>query len=181
MLGRSRSQVILLITALLLLASFGFSQQQKPLKIGIVNSQAVLEKSIEGKRVMNQLSQKDQENQKKLAQMDEEIRQLESKLNTQRMTLSSEALMQLTSDLEKRKTARQRFAEDSYREIQDLTNRLFNKIQRELLPIIEQIGKDLDLDVIFDLRNSGAIYFNPRIDITEEVIKRYDASKKSGK
>jgi Skp family chaperone for outer membrane proteins len=97
------------------------------------------------------------------------------------MTLSNEALMQLTSDLEKKKTARQRFAEDSYREIQDLTNRLFNKIQRELLPIIEQIGKDLDLDVIFDLRNSGAIYFNPRIDITEEVIKRYDASKKSGK
>jgi len=180
MLRQSRSQIYLFLIALLLVVSFGFAQQAA-LKIGIVNSQEVLEKSIEGKRVMNQLSQKDQENQKKLAKMDEEIRQIESKLNTQRMTLSNEALMQLNSDLEKKKTARQRFAEDSYREIQDLTNRLFQKIQRELLPIIEQIGKDFDLDIIFDLRNSGAIYFNPRVDITAEVIKRYDASKSAGK
>lgn len=180
MLRRSGSRIFILMVAILVLGSLIFAQPSS-LKIGIVNSQEVLDKSIEGKRIMNQLSQKDQENQQKLAQMDEEIRQLESKLNTQRMTLSNEALMQLTSDLEKKKTARQRFAEDSYREIQDLTNRLFQKMQRELLPIIEQIGKDFDLDIIFDLRNSGAIYFNPRIDITAEVIKRYDASKSAGK
>jgi hypothetical protein len=31
--------------------------------------------------------------------------------------------------------------------------------------------------MIFDLAKSGAVYFNPVVDITEEVIKKYDASK----
>jgi len=37
------------------------------------------------------------------------------------------------------------------------------------------------MEIILDLASSGAIYFNPAIDLTEEVIKRYDASKSQQK
>jgi Skp family chaperone for outer membrane proteins len=47
------------------------------------------------------------------------------------------------------------------------------------LPIIEQVGKEKNLDIILDLARSGAIYFNPTIDLTQEVITKYDASKAS--
>jgi len=63
------------------------------------------------------------------------------------------------------------------RELQDLRLRLFQKVQNELLPIIEQIGKERSLELILDLGNSGAIYFSPTIELTEEVIRRYNASK----
>jgi len=59
----------------------------------------------------------------------------------------------------------------------ELADRLFQRIQNELLPIIEQMGKENGLDVIFDLGKSGAIYFSPTVDITQDVILRYDASK----
>jgi Skp family chaperone for outer membrane proteins len=114
-----------------------------------------------------------------LGALDEEIRNLETRINTQRLTLTNEAMMQLSSDLEKKRTERKRFAEDSLREMQEFTGRLFQRVQTELLPIIEQLGKDKGLDVIFDLARSGAIYFNPMIDMTQEVITRYDASKAS--
>ncbi|MBE0460961.1 MAG: OmpH family outer membrane protein [Candidatus Aminicenantes bacterium] len=179
MLRRSTSKVFFLMLSIIILVSFGFAQQT--IKIGVVNSREVLEKSAEGKSAMEQLQKKDSSNQSKLAKMDEDIRNLETKLTTQRMTLSNEAIIQLNSDLEKKRTDRKRFAEDSYREMQDFTSRLFAKIQGELLPIIEGIGKDMNLDVIFDLQNSGAIYFNPAIDLTSEVIKRYDASKTTKK
>jgi len=97
------------------------------------------------------------------------------------LTLTNEALLQISSDLDKKQTERKRFAEDSVKELQDLQMRLFNKVQSELLPIIEQIGKEKKLDIIFDLANSGAIYFNPAVDLTQEVIKRYDASKSKTK
>jgi len=179
MLHRSTSKVFFLTLSIIILVSFGFAQQT--IKIGVVNSREVLEKSAEGKSAMEQLQKKDSNNQSKLAKMDEDIRNLETKLTTQRMTLSNEAIIQLNSDLEKKRTDRKRFAEDSYREMQDFTSRLFAKIQGELLPIIEGIGKDMNLDVIFDLQNSGAIYFNPAIDLTSEVIKRYNASKTTKK
>ena len=169
----STNKVLLILFMASILVSAGFAQQN----VGVVNSQEVLEKSIEGKKIMNRFQQKDKENQKKLATMDEEIRKLETKLSTQRLTLTNEAMAQLSSDLEKIGTARKRFAEDSLREMQALQVRLFQRLQNELLPIIEAVGKEKNLVAIFDLGRSGLIYFNPVINITDEVIQKYDASK----
>jgi Skp family chaperone for outer membrane proteins len=79
--------------------------------------------------------------------------------------------------LESKTTARKRFAEDTYKDMNAMTQRMFQKIQGELLPIIEKLGKERGLDIIFDLGSSGAVYYSPTIDVTQEVIKRYDASK----
>jgi Skp family chaperone for outer membrane proteins len=155
--------------------SLGFAQQTG--KIGVINSQMVLEKSAEGKRVIAQLQDRDKKSQSDLARLDNEIKQLETKLNTQRLTLTDEAAMQINSDVEKKKTDQKRLSEDAVREIQELQYRLFNKVQGELIPIIEGLGKEKGMDVIFDLAKSGAVYFNPVIDLTDEVIRRYDASK----
>jgi len=127
------------------------------------------------------LQERDKANQAALTKIDDDIRQLETKLNTQRLTLSEEALYQMNSDLEKKRTDRKRLAEDSFRDWQDLQLKLFNRVQSELIPIIEQLGKEKGFDVIFDLAKSGAVYFNPVIDLTAEVIKRYDASKATAK
>ncbi|MGB3861657.1 MAG: OmpH family outer membrane protein [Candidatus Aminicenantaceae bacterium] len=174
---RSTSKVVFIPLVLAVLVTLGYSQQA--IKIGVVNSQDVLERSAEGKRVMAQIQDKDKQNQDRLGTLDDEIRNLETRINTQRLTLTNEAMLQLSSDLDKKRTARKRFGEDSLREMQEFTGRLFQRIQTELLPIIEQVGKDKSLDVIFDLARSGAIYFNPTIDLTQEVITRYDASKAS--
>jgi Skp family chaperone for outer membrane proteins len=174
---RSRNKIVLIPLVLAVLVTFGYSQQA--IKVGVVNSQDVLERSAEGKRVMAQIQDKDKQTQDRISALDEEIRNLETRINTQRLTLTNEAMMQLSSDLEKKRTARKRFGEDSLREMQEFTTRLFQRVQTELLPIIEQLGKDRNLDLIFDLARSGAIYFNPTIDLTQEVITRYDASKAS--
>lgn len=158
-----------------LFVSAGLAQQGA--KIGVINSQDVLEKSGEGKKVIARLQEADKKNQTLMAKTDDEIRALETKLSTQRLTLSEEALVQLSSDLDKKKKDRTRFAEDATRDIQELQQRLYLKLQSELLVIIGGIGKEKGYDLILDLGKSGAVFFNPAIDITTEVIKRYDASK----
>lgn len=168
---------ILLIVFVAGLVSAGYAQQ--PMKIGVVNSQEVLDKSQEGKRVTAQLEAKNKTLQEDLARMDDKIRELETRLNTQRLTLSQEALSNLMSDLDKLRTDRTRFVEDSRRELNDLTNRLFARLQTELRPIIAEVGKEKNLDLIFDIGGSGIIYFNPAVDLTVEVIQKYDASKGS--
>ena len=175
MLRRSTNIILLVGFFIIILFSMGYAQQTT--KIGVVNAQEVLEKSTEGKRIIAQLEDKNKKNQNDIAKLDDEIRNLQTKLNTQRLTLTQEAMMNLNSDIERKQTQRKRFAEDSIREMNELSARIFKKVQDELIPIIQQIGKDMNLDVIFDLSQSGTLYFNPTIDLTEEVIKRYDASK----
>jgi len=172
---RSSSYVLLLILFSAVLVSLSFAQQ--PLKMGIINSQKILESSKEGKRVIVQLQEKDKKIQSELAKQDDSIRSLETKLSTQRLTLSEQSVIQLSSDLDRKRTERKRYAEDSFKDLQDLQMRLFNKVQSELMPIIQQLGREKGFDLIFDLAKSGAIYFNPAINFTDEIIKRYDASK----
>ncbi len=174
---RSTGKIVLVPLVFAILVTLGYSQQA--IKVGVVNSQDVLERSAEGKRVMAQIQEKDKQNNARLNALDDEIRNLETRINTQRLTLTQEAMLQLSSDLDKKRTDRKRLAEDSLREMQEFTGKLFQRIQNELLPIIEQLGKEKNLDIIFDLARSGAIYFNPAIDITQDVIARYDASKAS--
>jgi len=173
--NRCTTKLIIMVLMVAVLASSGLAQQI--MKIGVVNSQAVLEKSAEGKRVLAQLQDKDKRNQAELSRRDQEIQQLQTRLNTQRLTLTPEALRNLTADLQRKQTERNRFYEDAGQEMNELADRLFQRIQNELLPIIEQMGKENGLDVIFDLGKSGAIYFSPTVDITQDVILRYDASK----
>lgn len=173
--GRSPHNILLLILLSGVLVSLSFAQQTP--KIGVINSQKVLEDSAEGKRVIAQLQEKDKKAQDELTKLDDDIRNLETKLNTQRLTLSEASILQIRSDLERKRTDRKRRAEDSYKDLQDLQLRLFNKVKGELLPIIEQVGKEQNFAIIFDLANSGALYISPALDVTDEVIKRYDASK----
>lgn len=175
----STSKILLLVLFFAVLTSLSFTQQQ--VKIGIVNPMEVLEKSVEGKKIIAQLDQKNKSNQERLNKLDDDIRQKETKLSTQRLTLTDEALLNLTSDIERKRTERKRFTEDSSREFIELRNRLFQKLQNELIPIIEQLGKEKNLEVIFDVTKSGVIWISPSIDLTAEVIKRYDAAKASKK
>jgi len=175
MMKKSSLTVLLFILILGLAASSGLAQQL--LKVGVINSQEVLEKSAEGKRVIARLQERDKTIQGSLTKLDDEIRLLETKITTQRLTLSEESLYNMNTDLEKKRTDRKRMAEDYARDFQDLQLKLFNKVQSELIPIIEQLGKEKGIDLIFDLAKSGAVYFNPAVDITEEVIKRYDMVK----
>ncbi len=167
----------LLVLFLGALAGSSFAQ----MKIAIVNSNDVLEKSAEGKRTLARLQDADKQNQAKISKLDDDIRQLQTKLNTQRITMTDEAVLANQADLERKQTQRKRDAEDAYAQMQELSTRLFKKLQDELIPIVEQIGKERGLDIIFDRDRSGAVYYSPAIDLTAEVIKRYDQSKATQK
>lgn len=176
---RSANKIIVLALFFVAILSTSFAQESS--RVGIVNPMQVMEESAEGKSILARLEKKSKENQDKLVKMDDRIRDLETRINTQRLTLTQESLMNMSSDLERMRTDRKRFAEDSYREFTQLRDRLFNKVKTELIPIIEEIGKEKNMVAIFDLTNSGVIYYLPTIDLTEELIKKYDASKTSKK
>jgi len=166
------------ILGLVLAASvLAVAASAQTIKIGVIDSQKILENSVEGKRVIAQLEEKGKSLQAELTKVADQIRQLESKLSTQRLTLTEEAAAQITTDLDRKRTDQKRMAEDASREGQELQYRLFNKVQGELIPVIEAVGKEKGLDMIFDLAKSGAVYFNPAADLTSEVIRRYDATK----
>ncbi|MBC7363796.1 MAG: OmpH family outer membrane protein [Candidatus Aminicenantes bacterium] len=177
---QKRLMTMVLVAAIMIGMSSLLAQAQT-IKVGIINSQEILEKSIEGKKAIAQLEEKNRKTQQDLAKLDDQIRQLETKLNTQGLTMTQEAIISLSADLDRKRTERQRMAEDATKDMQELQQRLYLKIQNEVMPIINKLGQEKGLDLILDLRASGVLYFNPVIDLTSEVIRRYDATKTPAK
>lgn len=151
--------------------------QQGSGKIGMINSNEVLEKSAEGKKALAQIQAADKKYTDQISALDAQIKQQQNRLQTQRLTLTVEAAAAIQADIVKKQTDRQRAVEDASRAMQSLQATVLNKVQAELMPLVEQLRADKNLDLVFDITKSGTAYFNPVLDLTAELIQRYDASK----
>jgi outer membrane protein len=168
---------IIALAAAALVGLAGLALAQQGAKVGMVNSQEILEKSAEGKKAIAQLQAADKKYSDDILRLDDQLKQLQNRLTTQRLTLTAEAAAGIQADIQKKQTERQRLVEDASRAMQELQASILDRIQRDLIPILEQLRKDNGLDLLFDLAKGGTVYWNPARELTAEVIKRYDASK----
>jgi outer membrane protein len=157
------------IFALAVLTTFVFAE----MKIGIINPQDVLQNSTKGKAVIERLRTLNMSKQKKYEAMQKEIDSLEKEALSP--ALNQEARDKKTLDLQNKRVEIKRFAEDAQKESQVQQQKEFESLQRELMPIIEKIAKGEGFSLVLDLNTAGVTYFEPGIDITERVIKAYDA------
>jgi len=179
---KKRKTILLIVfigAALLAAGTMGVSQQAG--KIGLVNAQRAFETSSEGKKAIAQLLDREQKIRNDIAKLDGQIQSLETKYSTQKLTLTGEAVLALEAEMNRKMTERKRYEEDTTKDYQQLRANLFNKIKAEMVPILAAVAKEKGLDVVLDMVESGVAYFNPAVEITDEVIKRYNASKVAAK
>jgi Skp family chaperone for outer membrane proteins len=172
---RIRKITPLIILFVLVVAASSYAQQLT--KIAIVNSQKAFETSAEGKKALAQLTERDSKIKSDLQKMDDAIRLLENRMNTGRLTMTNEALMGLQGDIDKKTTERKRYEEDAARDAQQLSANLIQKIRVEMVAIIESLAKERGIELVLDTATSGVVTASQTIDITDEVVRRYDQSK----
>ncbi|MFZ2053047.1 MAG: OmpH family outer membrane protein [Candidatus Aminicenantales bacterium] len=159
-----------------LMASPG-SAQQAP-KIAAIDLQQAFERSVEGQNVLSLLKQKEQAIMGELGKYDQQILSLETKLRTQRLTLNEEAQQKLGFELESARVQRKRVEEDATKEFQRLQFTLVSRLRNEVLAVIDGYAKEQQISLVFDLSAPGGVVFcEPALDITAEIIRRYDSSK----
>jgi outer membrane protein len=174
------AKLMILIISVLTIAFGAFAQgpaAPRPTHIGVVDSQRALLTSAEGKKAASQIQSNDLKLKTDLAKIDDEIRNLQTKMNTQRLTMTEEAMLQAQADLDRKTTQRKRSEEDAGQASQRFTAGLLQKIRDEMLVILNALAKEKAFDLVLDAANGGVAFVNPEIDVTGELIKRYDASK----
>jgi len=161
----------------LMIITTSVSSQNNPLKIAVINPQEVLQNSIEGKKALKQLNDLKQRKSDKLEQMRKELTTMQEKLNSQGITMSEDARIQLQNQIDSQKASIQQEYKEAQRSIQYESRKILGKIQDELKPIIQKLRKERGYSIIFDVTTAGIIDMDESIDITEEVIKRYNQTK----
>lgn len=148
-------------------------------RIAYVDVQAVATNSAEGKAATAKIQDLNKRKTAELTEKQKALQALQTKLQQGGTVLSDQARGQLEKDIEKSNREIQFFQQDAQSEIQELTEQLQGEFQQRLHPIIAQVAEEKRLHFVFSIRDSGAIWFDTGLDLSAEVIKRFDASAKT--
>jgi len=158
-------------------------------KIGILNIQAAILNTAEGKKALSDLDNKYKSKRADLQSKQQEITTLEDQLQRQQSAASDSAQLQLTRQLEEKKKIFTRTQEDAQSDFNadrtDMIGRISQKLGRLVQEFAEQNGYALILDSVAPVYStSGQIgdaqlpvyYAGKDAEITEEIVRRYDAA-----
>lgn len=147
-----------------------------PGKIAALNFQEAIANTAEGKKAISDLQKKYQPRQQELQRQQQEIGALQDQLQKQATTLSDEERLRLTRELDDKQKLFKRSQEDATADFQadqqDMLRRLGQKMGRVINDYAQQNGCAL----VVDYAQIPIYYVAKDIDITEEIVKRFDAA-----
>ncbi len=150
--------------------------QGAPQRVAVIDVQRVLQSSTLGKSAYERLKKMQDERVARAQKMDEDAKALENDINTKKLSLSEEKLTEMTKQLSDKKIAMQRYAQDADREVGEARDKELAALEQRIKPVIDALGKEMGLAAIFNKFESGLVYASEAIDITETVVKRFDAA-----
>lgn len=148
-------------------------------KFAFIDIQAVASNSAEGKAATAKLDELRKKKNSELLAKQNALKAMQDKLSAGGSVLNDAARSQLEKDIEKANRDMQFAQQDAQTEVQDLTNQLQGEFQDKLNPVIEQLRVDKGLLMIFSIRDSGVVAAEPGLDLSAEVIKRFDSAAKT--
>ncbi len=146
-------------------------------KVAVVNPQKILATTIRGKQVRARLEKISEAKQVEIKKMEATIQKLEKDLMSP--ALNQDTREKKAAELQTHRVNIKRFVEDSQKEFQRNYQKEMQTLYKEIMPVIQQIGKAQGFTLILDLSSSGVSYFDPAIDITDTVIQAYDTKYKA--
>ncbi len=150
-----------------LLLALTMTPAQAEFKLGFVNGQRVVNESPQAKRAKQKL-------EKEFEKRDQELQQLSKRLQSMQENLEKNGVTMAESE---RRTKEREFSElsrDFQRKQREFREDLNLRQNEEMAAIFERankIIKQIAETEKYDLIVQEAVYFSPRIDLTEKVVK----------
>ena len=159
-----------------LLVTAAVFAQTSPSRVAVIDVRKVLLESTAGKASFERLSKMQADRAAQAQKMNEELGGLESELKQKQMSLSQEKLAELNKQFTDKKVALTRYAQDAERELGEARDRELSNLEKQIIPVINEVGKEMGFALIFNRQESGLVYASDAIDITSVVIQRFNGA-----
>jgi len=161
------------VAALVMAATLPAAAQSK---VAVIDVQRVVAESDPGKEAIQKLKVVQDAKIQEGQTMQQELATLRDQISKQRFTVSEERLAEMTKELEDKNIEIRRFEDDAKRELDEARRRELGGLEEQILPIINQIGQDEGITLIFNKFQSGLVYADEAVDITDEVIRQFNTT-----
>lgn len=168
-------RIVLAVAALLVAAAAAAPAAAQAQKIGVIDTERVLTASEVGKAALEGLTALRTQKQQQGEALQQELTDLQTRLQEGRLSLSEDKLAELQRQAEDKALAMRRFQDDANRELAKKRDEVLAEVDQKVMPVINQYGQANGFDMIFRKFESGLIYVSDAIDVTDEVIAQLDA------
>jgi outer membrane protein len=147
------------------------------LKIGVVDLQQAMFATDEGKAVKEELQRKRREAQQQLQPEIDRLKRLQEELEGKKYVLSEEALFAKQADMLELRNKIEAKGNELEGQLKIDQGRRLAPLQTRVAGVIEEIGKQQGFTLILARDTPGVIYSREALDITNQVIERFNDKK----
>lgn len=148
-------------------------------KVGFIDLQRIVQESKTGKAGQEAMKALNDKLSANLAAKNKEIQALQEKMKTQQGVVSDAVYNAMVKDLDRLQREAQFQQQDAQVQIDQLNAELLQSFQAKVLPIVEKVREERGLWIIFALGdNSNIAAAHAGLDLSEEIVKRLDATAK---
>jgi outer membrane protein len=166
----------LLVVCVVIILSLALPAAAQELTIAVIDVQRVVTESDPGKQALQKLKELQDAKVDEGRVLQQTLAGLQEQMAKQRFTLSEERLAEMNKQLEDGQIALQRFQDDAERELDEARRRELGSLEGRIIPVINQVGVERGFTVIFNKFQSGLVYADDSVDITDEVIRRFNTT-----
>lgn len=148
-----------------------------PMKMAFVDLQRIAAESNEGKAASAKVQALTQKKSAELGEKTKALQANQQKLQQGGAVLNDTARAAAQKEVDRLTVEIDRFQQDANAEVQELQQQLQGEFQEKLRPILDAMVKELSIGLLFSYGDAGAIFIDPSLDITGDVIKRFDTAK----
>ncbi len=145
-------------------------------KVGLINIQAAIANTEEGKKALSDLQAKYQPRQKDLQGEQAQIQSIQDQLSKQANTLSDEEQARLNRESEEKQKQLKRDMEDAQADFSHDRDEAINRIGQKMVQVINNYAEQNGFSLVIDDAQIPIYFAAKDLDITAEIVKRYDAA-----
>ena len=146
--------------------------------IGSVDMNQVIEKSKVGIKVQEQLRKDFEPRAKPLAAEEQAIRQAQASLQREAALMSKEQMEKKQVELKKRIEAFEKTAAPLQQELSKAQQERGQEVVIPAQKAVDAVARQKKLGLVVERNQSGMVFVDKALDITDEVIKQMDANTK---
>ncbi|MBZ0113990.1 MAG: OmpH family outer membrane protein [Thermoanaerobaculia bacterium] len=144
-------------------------------KIAVIDSDRIVMESKRGKAALEKIKARQDEKLAEGRTLQQGLADLAKRLEEGAQSLSPDRLAEMKKEYESKAVALRRFQEDADSELNKLRDEALAAIEKDVIGIIDGIGKEGGYSLIFNKFRSGLLFAEDSVDITSQVIQRFDA------
>jgi outer membrane protein len=164
----------LLLGTTLLLALLAPSAQAQ-VKIGFVDLQRALNEVDDGKSAKAVLKKDFDEKQKQLDAKRVEFEKLKTEFDKQSVVMAEQAKRDRAAELDRKALELQQLFMQLQKDLSDRERDVTRGIFDKMSGIVREIAEADGFTMIFERSDSGLVYAPPALDLTNELIRKYNA------